>query len=178
MTRQITMLLVLTAKRTTEARFACWSDFDEERTIWTTSQERMKMRRGHRVPLVWQTQIILDNLDLIRAEGTNHVFGKPRSKSGVISENAALNLVKRFDPGITMHGFRSSFRTLARKEAWYDDDVMEIALSHEKDDLIAAYERDDLLEERRPMMTHWADFVTGGEDPVSLRAQLAERAVR
>ena len=178
MTRQITMLLVLTAKRTTEARFACWSDFDEERTIWTTSQERMKMRRGHRVPLVWQTQIILDNLDLIRAEGTNHVFGKPRSKSGVISENAALNLVKRFDPGITMHGFRSSFRSWARKEARYHYDVMEIALSHEKDDLIAAYERDDLLEERRPMMTHWADFVTGGEDPVSLRAQLAERAVR
>ena len=63
MTRQITMLLVLTAKRTTEARFACWSDFNEERTTWTTSQERIKMRRGHRVPLVWQTQIILDNLD-------------------------------------------------------------------------------------------------------------------
>ncbi|MGM0661689.1 MAG: tyrosine-type recombinase/integrase [Pseudomonadota bacterium] len=178
MTRQLAMLLVLTAKRTSEARFARWSDFDADRTIWTTTEERMKMRRGHRVPVVRQTRIILDNLELIRAAGTDHVFGKPRSKSGVISENAALNLVKRFDPDITMHGFRSSFRTWSRKQGLYDHDVMEIALAHEKDDLIAAYERDDLLEERRPMMQAWADFVTGGEDPVSLRDTLTKRASR
>ena len=178
MTRQLAMLLVLTAKRTSEARFARWSDFDADRTIWTTTGERMKMRRGHRVPLVRQTGIILENLDLIRAAGTDHVFGKPRSKSGVISENAALNLVKRFDPDITMHGFRSSFRTWSRKQARYAHDVMEIALAHEKDDLIAAYERDDLLEERRPLMQNWADFVTTGEDPASLRAQFAEKAGR
>lgn len=178
MTRQLAMLLVLTAKRTSEARFARWSDFDADRTIWTTTEERMKMRRGHRVPVVRQTRIILDNLELIRAAGTDHVFGKPRSKSGVISENAALNLVKRFDPDITMHGFRSSFRTWSRKQGLYDHDVMEIALAHEKDDLIAAYERDDLLEERRPMMQAWTDFVTGGEDPVSLRDTLTKRASR
>jgi len=178
MTRQLAMLLVLTAKRTGEARFARWTDFDADMTIWTTTEERMKMRRGHRVPLVRQTRIILDNLDLIRAEGADYVFGKPRSKSGVISENAALNLVQRFDPDITVHGFRSSFRTWSRKQGRYDHDVMEIALAHEKDDLIAAYERDDLLEERRPLMQNWANFVTAGEDPVSLRAQIADKAGR
>ena len=178
MTRQLTMLLVLTAKRTKEARFARWSDFDADRMVWVTSQERMKMRRAHRVPLVQQTRIILDNLELIRAEGTEHVFGKPRSKSGVISENAALNLSKKFDPNITMHGFRSSFRTWSRKKGCYEYDAMEIALAHEKDDLVAAYERDDLLEERQPLMADWADFVTAGESPVSLRARLAERVGR
>ena len=75
MTRQITMLLLLTAKRTKEARFARWSDFDADRTVWVTSQERMKMRRPHQVPLVSQTRVILDNLELIRAQGTDHVFG-------------------------------------------------------------------------------------------------------
>ena len=175
MTRQITMLLLLTAKRTKEARFARWADFDADRTVWVTSQERMKMRRPHRVPLVPQSRTIIDNLDLIRAQGTDHVFGKPRSKTGVISENAALNLAKRFDPGITMHGFRSSFRTWARKQGRYDHDCMELALAHEKDALTAAYERDDLLEERRPLMADWADFVTAGEGPVSLRARVKGR---
>jgi integrase len=178
MTRQITMLLLLTAKRTKEARFARWSAFDSDRTTWVTSQERMKMRRPHRVPLVRQTRVIIDNLDLIRPTGTDHVFEKPRTKAGMISENAALNLVQKFDPDITMHGFRSSFRTWARKQGRYGYDVMELALAHEKDALTAAYERDDLLEERRPLMADWADFVTAGEDPVSLRAQLAEKAGR
>src|SRR6056297_1587856 len=144
MTRQIAMLLLLTAKRTKEARFARWSDFDPDRTVWMTSQERMKMRRPHRVPLVRQTRVITDNLELIRPKGTDHVFGKPRTKTGVISENAALNLAKRYDPTITMHGFRSSFRTWARKQGRYGYDCMELALAHEKDALTAAYERDDL----------------------------------
>jgi integrase len=175
MTRQLAMLLLLTAKRTKEARFARWSDFDPDRTTWRTSQERMKMRRPHRVPLVRQTRVILDNLDLMRAAGTDRVFGKPRTKTGVISENAALNLVQRFDTNITMHGFRSSFRTWSRKQGRYGFDVMELALAHEKDALTAAYERDDLLEERRPMMAAWADFVTAGADPVSLRDRIAEK---
>ena len=175
MTRQLAMLLVLTAKRTGEARFARWTDFDADRMIWVTTEERMKMRRGHRVPLVRQTRVIIDNLDLIRPKGTDHVFGKPRSKTGVISENAALNLVQRFDANITMHGFRSSFRTWSRKQGRYGFDVMELALAHEKDALTAAYERDDLLEERRPMMAAWADFVTAGADPVSLRDRIAEK---
>lgn len=178
MTRQLAMLLLLTAKRTKEARFARWSDFDPDRTTWRTSQERMKMRRPHRVPLVHQTRVIIDNLDLIRPKGTDLVFGKPRSKTGAISENAALNLAKRFDPDITMHGFRSSFRTWARKQGRYGYDVMELALAHEKDALTAAYERDDLLEERRPMMADWADFVTAGEEPVSLRTQIADKSGR
>jgi len=175
MTRQLAMLLVLTAKRTGEALFARWADFDADRMIWVTTEERMKMRRGHRVPMVPQTRVILDNLEFMRAEGTDRVFGKPRAKNGVISENAALNLVQKFVSGITMHGFRSSFRTWARKQGRYGYDVMELALAHEKDALTAAYERDDLLEERRPMMAAWADFVTAGEDPVSLRDRIAEK---
>ncbi|MCA1777155.1 MAG: HK97 family phage prohead protease [Loktanella sp.] len=106
------------------------------------------------------------------AEGLYAARVKPRSKTGTISENAALNLVKRFDPDITMHGFRSSFRTWSRKQGRYSYDVMELALAHEKDALTAAYERDDLLEERRPLMADWADFVTAGKGPVSLRARI------
>jgi len=49
---------------------------------------------------------------------------------------------------------------------------METALSHEKDLLVKAYMRDDLLEERRQMMQDWADYVTGGAMPPSLREQL------
>jgi len=36
MTRQLAMLLLVTGKRTKEARFARWSDFDADRTVWVT----------------------------------------------------------------------------------------------------------------------------------------------
>lgn len=55
---------------------------------------------------------------------------------------------------------------------------MELALSHEKNDLVRAYERDDLLEERVPLMQDWADYATGGLDPVSLREQLRSQRSR
>jgi len=32
--------------------------------------------------------------------------------------------------------------------------------------------RDDLLDERAELMQDWADFVTGGKEPISLRARL------
>lgn len=62
-----------------------------------------------------------------------------------------------------LRGPRTSW---ARKQGRYAHDVMETALSHEKDALVAAYMRDDLLEERRVLMQDWADYVTGGEMPV------------
>ena len=49
---------------------------------------------------------------------------------------------------------------------------METALSHEKDQLVQAYMRDDLLEERRALMQDWADYVTSGTMPPRLADHL------
>jgi integrase len=167
-TRQLCMLLVLSAKRTGETRFAEWAFFSESGDLWTTPGRLMKMRRAHRVPLSRQAQGILRNMKLLTGNKT-HVFAKPGNKSGVICENAVLNLVKRFDPTITGHGFRATFKTWARVNTHYPHDVIEFSLAHEPDRLEAAYQRADLLGERRELMQQWADYITGGKDPVDLR---------
>lgn len=41
-------LLLLTACRPGELRFALWDEFDLERALWSIPAERMKMRRAHR----------------------------------------------------------------------------------------------------------------------------------
>ena len=59
----------------------------------------------------------------------------------------------------TAHGFRSSFRDWCSEQG-YARDLAERALAHTvKDKVEAAYHRTDLLEQRRPMMQAWADFV-------------------
>ena len=104
------------------------------------------------------------------------LFGKNGNRSGVISENAALNLVKRFDPGITGHGMRASFKSWARMQRRYERDAIEFALAHRLPPLEEAYLREDLLEERRELMQDWADFLCGGKDPVDLKSKLGSAA--
>ncbi|WP_373429678.1 tyrosine-type recombinase/integrase [Paracoccus yibinensis] len=101
--RQMAMLIVLTAKRTCEARFARFDEIDAEMATWTTPAEKMKMRQEHRVPLSHQALIVHENLRCLNG-GRDYLFFKARTKSGVLSEKTVLKLVQRFDPEITGHG--------------------------------------------------------------------------
>ena len=136
--------------------------------MWTTPPELMKMGREHRVPLSRQAVAVLRNTHALTGDET-HLFAKSRNRSGVICENAALNLVKRFDPTITGHGFRATFRTWARLQKRYERDAYEFALAHGLPPLDEAYMRADLYEERQVLMQDWADFVTGDAGVPSLR---------
>lgn len=160
-TRQMAMLIVLTAKRTGEARFARFDEIDAETATWVTPEEKMKMRQEHRVPLSRQAMAVHETLRGLNG-GRDYLFAKAGTKSGVLSENTVLKLVQRFDPEITGHGFRATFKGWARSQKRYQKDAIEFALAHGLPPLEAAYFREDLLEERRPMMQDWAEFVTGG----------------
>ena len=43
-------LLALTFVRPGELRGAMWSEIDLDKAVWTIPDERMKMRRPHRIP--------------------------------------------------------------------------------------------------------------------------------
>ncbi|MFU1708951.1 tyrosine-type recombinase/integrase, partial [Aeromonas hydrophila] len=59
----------------------------------------------------------------------------------------------------TAHGFRSSFRDWCSEQG-YARDLAERALAHTVQNKVeAAYHRTDLLDQRRPMMDAWAQFV-------------------
>lgn len=59
----------------------------------------------------------------------------------------------------TVHGFRSSLRDWA-SENGYARDLAERALAHSiKNATEAAYHRSDQLDQRRPMMEAWGEFV-------------------
>ncbi len=61
--------------------------------------------------------------------------------------------------GITVHGFRSSFRDWAAERTAFAREVCEMALGHAIGDRVeAAYRRGDLFEKRRRLMDEWARF--------------------
>jgi integrase len=73
--------------------------------------------------------------------------------------------------GITVHGFRSSFRDWAAEQTNFPREAAEIALAHTVgDDVERAYLRGDMFEKRRRLAAEWsrycAKIATGSGDNV------------
>jgi integrase len=61
--------------------------------------------------------------------------------------------------GVTVHGFRSSFRDWCGEVSTFPREVAEAALAHISGDATErAYRRGDALEKRRALMEDWANY--------------------
>jgi integrase len=82
-------------------------------------------------------------------------------------------VLKRTGYGVTVHGFRSTFRDWAAETTAYPNHVVEQALAHSiANGVEAAYRRGDLFEKRRRLMQDWADCCShprGAGDVVPIR---------
>jgi integrase len=155
---------ILTATRTSEARGARWSEINMATATWIIPAERMKGGRAHhRVPLTDDAMEILREMAEVRVD--DQVF--PGGKRGrPVADTTLRELLAKLSPGVTVHGFRSTFRD------WCADtgkpaEVAEAALAHAPPGrVIQAYQRSDLLEQRRSLMDAWARFLLPTESMV------------
>jgi integrase len=147
-------LQILTATRPGEVVGAMWSEFDLRGKIWTIPAERMKANKEHTIPLSPQAVELLKSIPRV----TKFVFpGVKLDKC--MTTAAAMNLLKRIEPGITAHGFRSTFRDWAADQTGYAREVIEHAMAHQlKDKAEAAYFRSDMIEKRARLMADWAKY--------------------
>jgi len=151
--------LVLTAIRSGEARGAPARELDLEVGRWTIAAERMKAGVEHVVPLSSQAIELLRPLIKAAQDPTDLVFPSP--KGGGLSDMAMTTLMRKMQADGVPHGFRSSFRDWCSREG-VSREIAERALAHAvRDKTESAYLRTTLIEERRPVMQAWADFVTG-----------------
>lgn len=161
-TRGLLLFVILTACRSGEARAMEWCEIDFKRQIWTIPPGRMKGGVRHRVPLSTQA---LELLEQMRGLHETLVFPSPR-KQTVLSDMVLTSFLRKTKAisdtqgrFAVAHGFRSSFRDWC-SEQHYPHDLAERALAHTiRNKSEAAYHRTDLLNERRPMMQAWEDYV-------------------
>lgn len=150
-------LAILTACRSGEVRLATWAEFDLDAALWVIPAERMKAKREHRVPLSDAALALLRRLP----RGGDLVF--PGAKPGKpLSDMSLTAVLRRMDrSGITVHGFRSTFRDWCAESVAnsFPREVCEHALAHSLPDKVeAAYRRGDLIEKRTLLMRAWADY--------------------
>jgi integrase len=147
---------ILTAARTGEVIEATWGEIDLDGKVWIRPGEHMKAHKEHRVPLCDRALAILD--DLPREKGNPYLFVGATAGKG-LSNMAMLECLRGLAPGLTVHGFRSTFKDWAAERTSYPNIVSEMALAHTVADKVeAAYRRGDLFEKRRRLMREWGRF--------------------
>lgn len=148
-------ITILTASRTAEVLGAKWSEVDLANKVWTIPGPRIKGGKEHRVPL---TDRVIEILRALPREAANdHVFFGTRAAHR--SQRTMLALVQEMRAGLTVHGFRSTFRDWAAETTNYPNHVVEMALAHQiLNKVEAAYRRGDLFDKRRRLMNEWARF--------------------
>lgn len=150
---------ILTVSRTNETLGARRKEFDLNAQEWTIPAQRMKSHRVHRVPLSEHAVRNLRALGIETMAPDDFVFtGADGNRP--LSNMAMLALLKRMGrKGLTVHGFRSSFRDWAAERTHYSREVCEAALAHVVADATeAAYRRGDLMEKRCLLMAEWDRF--------------------
>ncbi len=119
--------------------------------------EVMKMKKPHLVPITRQLKKVLGD----RPQVSDFVLTSPDRKDHHIRTAAQEVFFRRHGlQGILVpHGIRAIGRTWMHENG-IDNDVAEMCLAHRVGTRVAqAYDRTDLLEERREAMQKWCDFV-------------------
>jgi integrase len=135
-----------------------WSHVDLNAATWTIP--KTKSGSEHKVPLP------LAAAGLLRVIGKHRlgeiVFPSPNSPSRPLGNGAMLTLLDRMGSryaGLTVHGFRATFKTWASERTNFPREVAEAALAHAiSDQLEAAYRRGDFFDKRRRLMNAWAEY--------------------
>ncbi|HHO9739162.1 TPA: tyrosine-type recombinase/integrase [Escherichia coli] len=159
--RIATQVLQYTVLRTKELRSMQWSNVDFETRTITISEEVMKGRRPHLVPISDQVVSLLEMLMPVTQPISSFVFAGRNDKTKPISENAVLLVIRQigYEGLASGHGFRHQFSTIMNEHEW-PADAIEKQLAHANSGSIRGiYNHAQYMDKRREMMQWWADWI-------------------
>jgi integrase len=144
--------LILTAARANEALGARWREVDLAAKTWTLPAGRMKAGAEHVVPLSDRA------VEILEAQPREGELVFP-GRRGELSSQSLRDMAESVRSGVTVHGFRSSFRDWCGNETATPREVAEAALAHTVGNAVErAYRRQSALEKRRRLMDAWAAY--------------------
>jgi integrase len=146
-------------QRPGEIRQLLWSDIDLDAKEWRPYISKTDFH--HIVPLSTQAISILDGIKPLTGAG-QYVFPSSRGDGRPMSDNTIRTALKSLgydSDTMTAHGFRTTASTLLNEQGW-SPDAIERQLAHSpRDQVRAAYNRAQYLDERRRMMQSWSDYL-------------------
>jgi len=189
-------LTLLTFVRSSELRFARWSEVDLKNSLWTIPGKRQpmegvkysargaKMKMPHLVPLSSQAKALMEELHTISGNKELMFIGftgddKPISENTVNKALRAMGYDTKVE--VCGHGFRTMACSALIESGLWSRDAVERQMSHqERNSVRAAYiHKAEHLEERRLMLQWWADYLEAckeeAQTPFSFSIQHSEQ---
>ena len=152
-------ILLHTFPRRTELVLTPWTEIDGE--IWKISADRMKKDREHIIPLSRQVRAKFDRLKELAGDSPWVFPGrnprKPRNKQVFNNTLWRIGFKGVFSP----HGVRSTAASILADQG-YSREVVDAQLAHAEDnETMAAYFRNQYIDQRREMLQRWSDLLDG-----------------
>ncbi len=168
LTRLAVELTLLDFIRSSELRFARWSELDFETAMWTIPGERealegvkhsrrdSKMSSPHLVPLSRQALTILEKIKSMNGN-RELIFVGDHDPRKPMSENTVKKALRE----VCGHGFRTMACSSLIESGLGSRDAVERQMSHqERSSIRAAYiHKAEHLGQRRLMLQWWADYL-------------------
>ncbi len=164
-TKTATKIILLTAVRTQELRFARWQDIDLEKGIWEIPTEVMKMKRPHVVPLSKQVIELFNSLKPLSGHYELVFIGRNDHKKPISKEsvNQVIELLG-YKGRLTGHGFRHTMSTILHEKG-FNSAWIETQLAHiDKNAIRGTYNHAQYMDGRREMMQWYADYIDSLEN--------------
>ena len=147
--------------RPSEVSKLTWKEIDFKNKMIRIGAERMKMTRGHLIPMSNQVLAKFKEIKEIKVS-SEYVFPSPvKSHSHINAESlrAAIRSMGISKDKFTTHGFRSMASTRLN-EMGFNGDWVEVQLSHKESNSVrGAYNNAEYIEQRKDMMQQWSDYL-------------------
>lgn len=181
LTRLAIEMTLLVFIRSSELRFARWSEIDFETAMWTIPADReplegvkhshrgSKMRTPHLVPLSRQALAVLEKIKRLNGN-RDLIFVGDHDPRKPMSENTVNNALRvmGYDTKVEVcgHGFRTMACSSLIESGIWSKDAVERQMSHqERNSVRASYiHKAEHLDERRLMLQWWADFLDANRE--------------
>jgi len=182
--RRLTTLAIqlnlLVFVRSSELRFARWSEIDFKSKLWVIPEQReviegvkysgrgTKMKRKHFIPLCRQANVLLAEIKQLTYEDGNDdgfIFTGSYDSFKPMSENTINKALRKMGydtkQDICGHGFRTLACSALIESGLWSEDAVELQMSHKESNSVrAAYtHKAKHLEQRRLMLQWWADYL-------------------
>ena len=160
-TKSAIKIIILTGVRTAEIRLAKWSEFDFENSLWTIPPENTKGGITVKIHISDQLKAVLAQLQAI-SDSPFVLTGKIPTQP--LDENALPRAIRRIQekigiPEWTAHDLRRTFATQLGETLNVDPVVIEKCLGHKMPRIMATYNKNEMLPQRKEALEQWAQCI-------------------
>lgn len=153
-------IILHTGIRSGELRLATWSEIDYKNSLWTIPKEHTKQDEIMRIHLTESVKIMFRELQyssksdfILSAKGDVPLSPKALSRAiNRIQERVGI-------PHWTAHDLRRSFCTQLGETLHIDPVVIEKCLGHKMPKIMATYNRNEMLHQRKEALCKWSQYL-------------------